>query len=62
MPAGSSITRAAARRVAAEPRAAYLVLAGDGDRDVKDILLPLAIIALWVVLQVWVLPRFGVAT
>jgi len=29
---------------------------------VKDLLLPLAIFAGWVVLQVWVLPRLGVST
>jgi hypothetical protein len=27
-----------------------------------DVLIPLAIIAGWVVLQMWVLPRFGVST
>lgn len=27
-----------------------------------DILVPLGILALWIVLQAWVLPRFGVKT
>jgi hypothetical protein len=32
------------------------------DRDVRDLLLPLIIIAAWIVLQAWILPRFGVST
>jgi len=29
---------------------------------VKDLLLPLIIVAAWIVLQVWILPRLGVPT
>jgi len=29
---------------------------------VKDLLLPLIIVAAWIVLQVWILPRLGVST
>jgi hypothetical protein len=43
-------------------RAAYLVLDPRKDRDVRDLLLPLIIVAAWIVLQVWILPRFGVST
>jgi len=32
------------------------------ERDVRDFLLPLIIIAAWIVLQVWILPRLGVST
>jgi hypothetical protein len=31
-------------------------------RQIMEILLPLAILVLWIVLQAWVLPRFGVKT
>ena len=31
-------------------------------KRIMDILLPLLFIAAWVVLQLWVLPRFGVET
>ena len=27
-----------------------------------ELLIPLAVLALWLILQVWVLPRFGVKT
>jgi hypothetical protein len=29
---------------------------------IMEILIPLAVVVAWVVLQVWVLPRFGVKT
>jgi hypothetical protein len=29
---------------------------------VKDLLLPLIVVAAWIVLQVWILPRLGVST
>jgi len=28
----------------------------------KDVILPLSGIAIWIILMVWVLPRFGVST
>ena len=31
-------------------------------RQFVEILVPLAIVVLWIVLQAWVLPRFGVKT
>lgn len=37
----------------------------DSDRrkgDAMEILIPLAVVAAWIVLQAWVLPRFGVKT
>ena len=32
------------------------------DRGVKELLPLVAIVALWVLLQTWILPRFGVST
>jgi len=31
-------------------------------RTKMELLIPLGIVAVWIVLQVWVLPRFGVKT
>ena len=31
-------------------------------RPIMEILFPIAILAAWIVLQAWVLPRFGVKT
>lgn len=31
-------------------------------RQAMDMFIPLAILALWIVLQIWVLPRFGIRT
>jgi hypothetical protein len=31
-------------------------------RQAMDIVIPIAILGLWIVLQIWVLPRFGIRT
>jgi hypothetical protein len=32
------------------------------ERPAMEILVPIAVVAAWVILQAWVLPRFGVKT
>ena len=32
------------------------------ERPIMEILIPIAVLAAWIILQAWVLPRFGVKT